>query len=102
MSYRVKIFQADAAPAELREAAGRFRQALDDSLGDAALVVPVFQACQRILATHGESADQDSLSEGEWLVLSQWRAAETAAVAAAFGSHRYMGDAMYQIEIGDP
>ena len=98
MTYRVKLYEADASPDELREAEQRFRHALEEALGDPALVVPVFQACQRILGAHGDEPARDSLSEGEWLVLEQWRSAESAAVAAAFGPNRYMGDAMYAIE----
>ena len=98
MTYRLKLYEADATPAELREAERRFRQALEEALGDPALVVPVHQACQRILGAHGDEPAQGDLSEGEWLVLAQWRAAESAAVAAAFGPNRYMGDAMYSIE----
>jgi hypothetical protein len=98
MTYRLKLYEADASPDELKEAERRFRHALESTLGDAALVVPVFRAVQRILGAHGEEPARESLSDEEWLVVEQWRAAEAAAVAAAFGPNRYMGDAMYAIE----
>lgn len=99
MTYRVKLYEADVSAQELRAAEQRFRQALEQSLGDASLVLPVYAAWQRIVGTYGEEPSLDDLSDGERMVLEQWRAAETAAVAAAFGPNRYMGDAMY--EIGD-
>jgi hypothetical protein len=97
MSYRLQLFEADASPCELRAAEQRFRDALEESLGHADLVAPVHAAYQRIVGTHGEEPSPDDLSDGERMVLDQWRAAETAAVAAAFGPNRYMGDAMYEI-----
>jgi hypothetical protein len=99
MSYTVKLFEADVSPVQRQEAEQRFREALEGTLGDGELVVPVYRAYQRIVATYGESPDPDSLSDAEQAIFDQWRAAETAAVAAAFGSHRYMGDADYEIEV---
>lgn len=98
MPYRVRISEADASPGELRAAEQRFREALEAVLGDASLVLPVYAAYRRILQTYGEEPSPDVLSEGERLVLEQWRVAETAAVTAAFGPNRYMGDADYEIE----
>ena len=97
MTYHLKLFEADVSPQELREAERRFRTALEQSLGDASLVAPVHTAYRRIVGLHGEEPAADDLSDGERMVLEQWRAAETAAVAAAFGPNRYMGDAMYEI-----
>lgn len=97
MTYQLKLYEADVPAEELQAAQRRFRQALEATLGDASLVVPVYTAYQRILGAHGEEPSLDDLSDGERMVLEQWRAAETAAVAAAFGPNRYMGDAMYEI-----
>lgn len=97
MPYHLKLFEADVTPQELRQAERRFRAALEESLGHASLVAPVYRAYRHIVGSHGEEPAPDGLSDGERLVLEQWRAAETAAVAAAFGPHRYMGDAMYEI-----
>jgi hypothetical protein len=99
MNYSVVFFEPDASAAERREAELRFRAALEEALGDSGLVVPVYQAYLRIVGTYGDTPDPDSLSDAERAIFDQWRAAETAAVAAAFGPHRYMGDADYEIRI---
>ncbi|MEZ0309322.1 MAG: hypothetical protein ACAH21_15470 [Ramlibacter sp.] len=99
MTYTIKLFEADVSPAQREEAERRFREALETTLGDGDLVAPVYKAYLRIVATYGESPDPDSLTDAERAIFDQWRAAETAAVAAAFGSHRYMGDADYEIRV---
>src|SRR5204863_111993 len=73
------------------------RKALDEALGDEGMVLPVYTAYRRIVAAQGETPDLDSLTDAERVLFEQWHEAETAAVAAAFGTHRYMGDAMYEI-----
>ena len=102
MSYTVVIDEADVSAAERRAAEQRFREALEEALGDADLVAPVYIAYRRIVQTWGEAPDPDSLSDAERAIFEQWQAAETAAVAAAFGPNRYMGDAMYEIRIDQP
>lgn len=98
MSYTLKLVTADDVSPEDRHAAEqRFRHALNSSLGDEALVLPVYLACQRIRATHGEMPDPDRLSEGEREILHQWLAAESAALTAALGPHRYLEDASYEL-----
>ncbi len=98
MAYFLTLYDADgASPAQHRLAEQRFRQALEQTLGDESLVAPVYTAYLRIVGSYGESPDPDSLSEAERQIFEQWQAAELAAVAAAFGPHRYMGDAMYEI-----
>lgn len=98
MTYSLSLFDSDDMPeVERRAAERRFRQALENALGDAALVLPMQRAFERIVATYGEAPEPDSLSEPERAVFEQWLRAEQAAVAAAFGTNRYMGDAMYQI-----
>jgi hypothetical protein len=100
MTYSLVFYEADgASDTERREAEQRFRTALEDTLGDASLVVPVYAAYLRIVATYGETPNLDALTDAERAIFEQWQAAETAAVAAAFGPHRYMGDAMYEIRI---
>jgi hypothetical protein len=98
MTYRIRIFEADVTDAQRAEAELRFRQALEEVLGDEVVVGPVYKAYQRIVATYGETPDPDSLTDAERAIFDQWQAAETAAVAAAFGPNRYMGDAMYEID----
>lgn len=97
MMYRVKLFEADASPEQLQAAERRFRDALEAALGGAELVVPLYHAARRLLHAYGEHPDPEALTDQERLVLDNWQAAEAAAVAAAFGPNRYMGDAMYEI-----
>ena len=98
MSYQVKLYAfGEVSLAERESAVQRFRQALDAALGDASLVLPVHAAYQRIVASFGEFPAEDALSPGEQMVFDQWQAAEKAALAAALGSDRYMGDAEFEI-----
>ena len=98
MSYSLKLYDADgASEIQHRDAEQRFRQALEVTLGDASLVGAVYTAYQRIVGAYGETPDLESLSDAERAIFEQWQEAETAAVAAAFGPNRYMGDAMYEI-----
>lgn len=100
MSYTLTLIDADGAtPAQLREAEQRFRRTLEAALGDASLVAPVYAAYLRIVAAYGEQPAPDVLTEAEREIFEQWQAAATAAVAATFGPHRYMGDAMYEIGV---
>jgi hypothetical protein len=100
MAYTLVLYEADGVSQQQRgEAEQRFRQALEATLGDEALVAPVYTAYLRIVSTYGEALAPDSLTDAERAIFEQWQAAETAAVAAAFGPHRYMGDAMYEIGV---
>jgi hypothetical protein len=100
MSYSVRIFDSDdASPEQHRLAEARFRKALEEALGDESLVLPVYRAYQRLVNAYGEQPDLEALTDAERMIFEQWHTAEAAALAAAFGTHRYMGDAMY--EIGD-
>ncbi len=98
MSYRVKLHAAeDATPQQVQAAEQRFRAALDDSLGDAALVWPVYRAYMKLLATYGESPAENVLSPEELEIFTRWQVAESAAMTAAIGPDRYMGDAQFDI-----
>ena len=102
MLYTIKIFHSeDVTDAERAGAAQRFRAALETSLGDASLVVPVYHAYLRLLQIHGESARPWDLTQAEQLLAGQWEAAELAATQAAFGAERYMGDADFEILAAD-
>ncbi len=102
MNYSVRIFHSeDVSPAEREAAAQRFRAALEASLGDASLVAPVYRAWLRLLQAHGEDARPWDLSPAEQLLADQWEAAELAATQAAFGAERYMGDAYFELSIGE-
>lgn len=98
MRYSLKLYAfEEASPVQLQAAEQRFRQALQTSLGDENLVVPVYGAYRRIVAIHGESPAEDVLSPEELEIFSQWQAAEAAALTAALGPNRYMGDAQFEI-----
>jgi hypothetical protein len=98
MSYTVKLFDAEGESETRRRAAeSRFRQALEESLGDASLVLPVYLAYQRIAAEYGEQPDVAALTDAEREIVEQWQSAETAAITAVFGPLRNMGDGMYEI-----
>ena len=99
MSYSLILYEADVPDAQRREAEQRFRRALEETLGDASLVAPVYTAYLRIVGTYGDTPDPDSLTDAERAIFEQWQAAEAAAVTAAFGPNRYMGDAMYEIRV---
>lgn len=102
MTYTVKLFAwadeaDDVSPARVAVAIARFKAALNDALGDAALVVPVYAAFQRIVAAHGDTPADDALSPGELAVFRQWQAAQAAAMTAALGPDRYLGEAEFEI-----
>lgn len=99
MTYSLILYEADASPVQRREAEQRFRRTLEATLGDAELVAPVYTAYLRIVGSHGDAPDPESLTDAERAIFEQWQSAETAAVAAAFGPNRYMGDAMYEIKV---
>ena len=98
MTYSLRLFAfEDASPEQLQAAERRFRQALDETLGDASLVAPVYQAYRRIVEVYGEAPAPDTLTDAEQQVFDQWQAAESAALTAALGPQRYMGDAQFEI-----
>jgi hypothetical protein len=98
MSYTLKLYAwEDASPGQQEAALQRFRQALDASLGDESLVLPVYGVYRRIVATYGENPSEELLSDGELEILKAWQAAESAALTAALGPNRYMGDAEFEI-----
>lgn len=98
MSYTLRLYAfEDASPEQLRAAEQRFRKALDESLGDASLVAPVYAAYAKLVAIYGESPAEDVMSPEEELVFKQWQAAEVAAMTAALGPDRYMGEAQFEI-----
>jgi hypothetical protein len=100
MSYSLKIFVPDdTSPAQRAAAEQRYRDALEASLGDAALVAPVYAAFLAIITEHGESPDTDALNLDQRLVLEQWQLAEAAAMEAVFGPHRHMGEGLVEITL---
>ena len=98
MAYILRIFTAEDVPEPERElATQRFRAALEDTLGDAALVLPVYCAWRRLFQAYGEHPRPWPITPAEQLLADQWEAAELAATQAAFGVNRYLGDADFEL-----
>ena len=98
MSYSVRLYAfEDVSDEEKRQAERRFCKALDEALGDASLVLPVYAVYRKLVALHGDTPSADALSTDELELFTQWQAAESAALTAALGPHRYMGDAEFDI-----
>ena len=99
MNYILKLYAfEEVSDPERKMAEQRFRAALDTTLGDSTLVVPVYRAYLRIVAAYGDSPAPDTLTNAEQEVFDQWQGAEAAALTAAFGPHRHMGDAYFEIQ----
>ncbi|MEI8326409.1 MAG: hypothetical protein WCH44_13795 [Betaproteobacteria bacterium] len=100
MSYTLRLYDfEDASEQDRRAAEHRFRTALESALGDAAMVAPVYTMYLKLLSIYGEAPPEDALTEAQREVFTQWQAAESAAVTAAFGAYRYMGDAQFEIGV---
>ncbi len=100
MHYTLKIFTDDEITEQEREqATQRFRAALDASLGDASLVIPVFRAYSVLLLAQADHPRPWPITPAEQLLADQWEAAELAATQAAFGVNRYLGDAQFELGV---
>ena len=98
MTYLLKIFSADEVSLAERESALlRFRAVLDEMLGDAALVLPIYTAYRRLFLLYADHPRPWPVSAAEQLLADEWEAAELAATQAAFGVNRYLGDADFEI-----
>ena len=100
--YSLRIYgyddDAESVGSSQRTAAERrFRKALDEALGDEHLVLPMHAAYQRLVSVYGEAPADNVLSDAEQLIFSQWQEAESAALTAALGPNRYLGDAVFEI-----
>ena len=99
MAYLLKIFSADdVTDAERADAIKRFRATLEQTLGDAALVLPCYLAYQKLFVQYGDHARPWPITEPEQMLAEQWEVAELAATQAAFGVNRYLGDADFEIQ----
>ena len=100
MSYRVQLYACEEATAlQRQQAEQRFCQALQAHLGDAELVAPVYRAYLRLVSTYGEQPDLEALTPAEREIFTQWQEAESAALTAALGPHRYLDDAQFVIRL---
>jgi hypothetical protein len=99
MSYLLKIFSADEVTAiERDQAEKRFRAALEDALGNSALVLPCYYAYRKLFLQYGDHPKPWPITAAEQVLAEQWEAAELAATQAAFGVNRYLGDADFEIQ----
>jgi len=100
MNYLLTLHAPDGdSPAARQQAERRFCRVLEESLGDASLVAPVFAAVQRLQARYGQTPDTEALSDEERTVLELWQQAESAAMAAVFGPHRHLDEGGYEIRL---
>lgn len=100
MSYTLTLRTFEvASDTERREAEQRFRRTLDAALGSASLVALTYTAYQQIVGRYGDAPDLEALTAAEREVFDQWQAAESAAMTAAFGPHRYMDDARFEVGV---
>lgn len=100
MRYRLVLnTYEEVSPAQRTSAEQRYRTALESALGDASWVAPVYAAYRQLVNAYGDAPDLDLLTEHERLIVQTWQRAETAAVVAAFGENRYMGEARFEIEL---
>ena len=98
MSYLLKIFSADEVTDSDRAiAVGRFRSALEATLGHASLVLPCYFAYQKLFQQYADHPRPWPITPAEQLLAEHWEAAELAATQAAFGVNRYLGDADFEI-----
>lgn len=99
MPYRVELWLPEDTSSKQRLLAQeRFAQALNDSLGEAQWVLPTYHACAKIAQAYGDEPDLELLSDAERHVFESWKLAEKAALTAAFGEHRYMGEGLYELK----
>lgn len=99
LAYLLKIFSTDDVTAAERESAvRRFRAALENALGNEALVLPCYAVYRKLWLQYADHPRPWPVSPSEQLLADQWEAAELAATQAAFGVNRYLGDADFEIQ----
>ena len=100
MTIRVVMVGAEEASQVQRNAAvQRFTQALEDALGGPELVAAVYGANVQLRAIYGETPDLERLTDAERTIFEQWQTAETAALVAALGPHRYLEEPQFEISL---
>ena len=100
MTISVVMVGAEDASAVQRDAAvQRFVQALADALGGAELVAPVYGAYVQLRAIYGETPELERLTDSERMIFEQWQGAETSALVAALGPHRYLEEPQFEISL---
>ena len=95
----VMVGAEEASEAQRNAAVQRFVQALEDALGGPEVVAPVYGAYVQLRAIYGETPDLERLTDAERLIFEQWQGAETAALVAALGPHRYLEEPQFEISL---
>jgi hypothetical protein len=94
MAYRIKIHTPEGVSEAQRIAAeARFRDALVANLGSDEMIAPVYAMYRQL--------DVESMTESERAVFESWQLAETAAMIAAFGTHRYLDEGGFELTLLD-
>ena len=102
MSYRIKIHTPEGVSDAQRIAAeARFRDALVANLGSDEMIAPVYAMYRQSVVVYGETPDVESMTESERAVFESWQLAETAAMIAAFGTHRYLDEGGFELTLLD-
>ena len=98
MNYTLKLYVPDdVSDAQRVEAHRLFREALEMSLGGAAMVWPMYDMHRAMVLQYGEAPDDDDLNAQQRLVFDAWRQAEAAALEAVFGPYRNLDEGGYEI-----
>ena len=95
----VMVGAEEASEAQRDAAVQRFVLALEETLGGAELVAPVYAAYVQLRAVYGETPDPERLTDAERMIFEQWQGAEAAAVVAALGPHRYLEEPQFEISL---
>ncbi|MDN5251098.1 hypothetical protein QWJ17_06360 [Betaproteobacteria bacterium LSUCC0117] len=102
MNYRIRIHAPEGvSDAERQEAERRFEAALIANLGSGDLIAPVYQMFRQLIVIYGETPDMESMTASERDIFESWQIAETAAMAAAFGTHRYLDEGGFELTLVD-
>lgn len=100
MTIRIVMVGAqDATELQQREAVGRFRLALENALGGPAVAAAVYNAYVQLRGVYGETPHLESLTDAERTIFEQWQGAETLALVAALGPHRYLEEPQFEISL---
>ena len=95
----IMVGAQDASALQQRDAVRRYTQALEDALGGPELVAAVYGAYVQLRAVYGETPHLESLTDAERTIFEQWQGAETAALVAALGPHRYLEEPQFEISL---
>lgn len=100
MAIRIVMVGAEeASDAQRHAAVQRFVQTLEEALGGPELVAAVHAAYVQLRAIYGETPDLERLTDAERMIFEQWQGAETAALVAALGPHRYLEEPQFEISL---